>query len=183
MFALVTLAVTTFGAQQAPSVEQQILQLQHQRFQAAIAQDLDTLDSIVADGLTYVRGAGTFTDTKAAYIERVRSGTKWSRIEPENPKVFVYGDVAVVTEFCHETVIPEPGQQQVTPYVRTLEVWVKNGGRWQWKHYQSTTVQANQALALPYAPEGRRQGLWAIAAVCPRCVLYGFTGNVAHGER
>lgn len=133
--------IAALPAQQRTAAEEEVLQAQHKRFEAVIARDIKALEPTVADDLTYCRGSGDFTDTKAAYLERVRSGTRWLKFAPEGVSVHVYGDVAVITERVRETVIPEPGRSEMTPYVRTIEVYVKRGGQWKFAHYQSTVIQ------------------------------------------
>ena len=123
------------AAQQSSRVEE-VLQAQVARMRAVTTQDVRTLDTLLADELRYCHGSSDI-ETKAEYINTVRTGRiRWMTMTVENTKTQMYGDVAVVTGDLRNTI----GAAQTPNLVRSIEVWVRRGGRWQLANFQATLV-------------------------------------------
>jgi hypothetical protein len=64
---------------------------------ALLAGDVATLDSLLEDDLTFHSPYGT-TDTKAGFIENLRSGRlKYDSIRDESPLIRIHGHTGIVT--------------------------------------------------------------------------------------
>lgn len=133
--------------------KEELVQLEHKRYEALIAQDWSTYDALLGDEFFHNHVLGG-TLSKIPHFEYLKAGK--SRIKKavlEDLDVRLYGDVAVVTgisyvdlthvdieELAALTGVPHsPGD--VTRGSRQLHVWVKREGRWQ--------LVARQATYLP----------------------------------
>src|SRR5207237_1396219 len=100
--------------------------------------NLAALDRILADDLVYTHSGGN-TDTKASYIESLRSGTqKYLAIDYESEDVRLYGNTAVVFSVVNVRAVTK-GQPN-TPKLKMIHVYVKKQGRWQLVAHQSTRL-------------------------------------------
>ena len=101
--------------------------------------DTDTLDKLLADDCTIIRGDGSFS-TKAQEIGNVKSGTlKTTRSDIQDWKIRIYGNTAVVTTLSAFKGTTPSG----TPYSgtnRSTRVWVKQKGNWKLVSFQATRV-------------------------------------------
>jgi len=124
--------------QPAREAEQEIRELETRRFKAQINADAATLDRILSDDLTYVHSSA-HVDTKVSYIASIRSGElKYVSIVPDELKVRVYGNTAVVTgrgEFKAQS-----QGQPVNIQLRFTDVYVRRDGRWQMVAWESTRI-------------------------------------------
>jgi ketosteroid isomerase-like protein len=103
--------------------------------QAVIQQDEAALQRVLADDLTYTHAGGQ-TQNKAEYIAAVTKGPgRYESFTESDTKIRVYGKAAVLTGFVDVKLV---GRE---PYrVRTIEVYVENGGRWQLAAKQSVRI-------------------------------------------
>ena len=70
--------------------------LDAERMAAVVSGDLDTLDRILAEDLTYVHTSAAI-DTKASIMDGIRSGRlSYKKMAPRDVKVRDYGDSAVL---------------------------------------------------------------------------------------
>ena len=123
---------------QKHDVEQQIVQLENQRFEAMTSADTDALKLILADELTYTHTSAA-QDTKQSLIQALQSGTlKYESMVTDDVKVRVYGDTAVVTGSAKVTVMSR-GQQNSFA-LRFTDVYAKQDERWQMVAWQSTRL-------------------------------------------
>ena len=111
------------------------------RYAALVACDLDALDALLTDDFTYTHNAG-FTDDKAAYLGRIRSGgvyyTDPQRVSA-NPRV--HGDAGIITG--HMRLVANLPDQAVQLDNIFLAVWVREQGRWRCAAWSSTTRGAD----------------------------------------
>lgn len=113
----------------AENVEQIVAKLERDWADAMVKSDVAALDHIVADDFSYTNWDGT-TITKAQHLEDIKSGaSKSASLIPNNIKVRVFGDVAVVTLGQQEKA-QYKGKDTSGHYLYT-DTWVKRNGKWQ----------------------------------------------------
>ncbi|MFF2318331.1 nuclear transport factor 2 family protein [Arthrobacter sp. NPDC058097] len=80
-----------------PTPEQRaILELENQRYDAALALDFDTLESLCHAELVYGHSAGN-RDSRAVYLNKLRSGAlRYHRIDHPVDNIVLAGDTALV---------------------------------------------------------------------------------------
>ena len=117
-----------------------VLAAEDRRYQAMIDTDLDTLERMLDDRLSYAHSSGA-RDTKDEYLAKVRSGY-YDYLRADHPveRVEVVGDTAIVVGrmTCDLTV-------QGTPKTidnLALAVWARVGGDWRLLAYAPTTLPA-----------------------------------------
>ena len=124
---------------QEGSVEQHIIQMEHEFADATLRRDASALEQHLADDFVGVDVSGQHL-SKAEILARVKSPEiELTTLRHEDIRVRVYGDCAVVTA---RTVVAGRYKGQETggefPYLR---VWVRQNGRW--------LVVATQSSAAP----------------------------------
>ena len=140
---LTLIAATLVVTGQAPgTMEESVIAAERQWAAAMVARDLPALRDIFADDLVYVHGSGA-VETKAEFLEKLATGARaYTHITPLEPRARVYGDTAVVADLLDVGVVS--GEQRLTVRVRTINVFLRRGGRWQ--------IVAHQATRLSQAP-------------------------------
>jgi len=104
-------------------------------YQAAIKQDRDALNKFLADDLSYCHAGGK-VQTKAEYITSVMTGRPhYESMTYHDMHISIYGKTAVLTAFADIKLVNTPMFR-----VRTLHVYVENGGQWQLVAHESTRV-------------------------------------------
>lgn len=103
--------------------------------QGAIKQDAAALKRYLADELVYTHGNGK-RQSKAEYTAAVTTGpAHYESFTASGTNIRLYDKVAVLTGI----VDVKPGKGE--PYrVRTLEVYVENGGHWQLAQKESVRI-------------------------------------------
>lgn len=139
---VLAISVATVGGQDATRAEMEVLQAQAQWLKAATTRDVKTLEMMIADELTYGHTTGD-VDTKTWYLDQVGIG-RYQRLTPDDMKVRVYGDAAVVTGRLGIT-LATAGRKPSDLTVRILQVYVKRDGRWQWAHHQAVRLAEPQS--------------------------------------
>ena len=135
--AIVLLATNTWSAR--TDAKEEILLLEDQRIHAMIAGDIDTLDRILADDLTYVHSGGQL-ESKEEFLGRLKSGDlKYRAMPREDVAVRILGCAAVVTG--RATVDVQSKGENLTLALRFTDVYVKRAGRWQLLAWQSSRIQ------------------------------------------
>ena len=124
--------------QTAAEVEREVLQADEARVRALIDNDVDALDRLLADDLTYVHSNGML-DTKESYIGGLRSGhSRYLTMDMSDLKVRSLGDTALINAKFNARV--KVGDHEVNPQPRVLIVYAKRDGRWQMIAWQSTPI-------------------------------------------
>lgn len=104
-------------------------------YQAAVKQDRDALNKFLADDLSYCHAGGK-VQTKAEYIASVMTGPPhYESMTYHDMHISIYGKTAVLTSFADIKLVNQPMFR-----VRTLHVYVDNGGQWQLVAHESTRV-------------------------------------------
>jgi ketosteroid isomerase-like protein len=102
---------------------------------ALLRQDKAGLDRLLADDLTYTHAGGK-SETKAEYIARVTTGAShYESFNKTDVTIRVYGDVAVLSGYVDVKTPNRPSYR-----VRTLEIYKKNNGQWQFTDKESVRV-------------------------------------------
>ncbi len=124
---------------QVSDAEQSVRQAEDRRAKALVDDDYATLDAVLADDLTYNHSNGV-SDTKAAYLETLRSGkTKYEKFDRQPSVVRIYGDTALVTGTATIGLRGQPA-----PFsVRYTLAYVKRDGQWRMVAWQSTRLPQN----------------------------------------
>ncbi len=135
-------AVLSFG-QSPPTVEQQILKADTDRFTAMVNGDVATLERLLAVELSYIRTTGRIED-RHAVLYGIKSGkTKYSSIIPSEREVHVMGTVATVVGVA---VIRGEEADGSDIGIRYTSVHVLRDGRWQMVAWQSTRIAPNETV-------------------------------------
>ena len=119
------------------SIEQTILSLESSRIAAMLGRDLEALSPILADDLTYSHSSGR-TDTKASFLELVRSGHYLDVAFPRREVVLC--GTAVVVRGQAQMRVHHDGAQLSYP-ILFLETYVLRNGRWQLLAWQATRAK------------------------------------------
>lgn len=135
--ALLLIALLFPGLAMADSRDD-VLAADARRFAAMFQNDLTTLETLLADDLTYTHSSSK-VESKAEFLESLRSGKlRYLAAERSDLAVRLYGDTAVVTGRA-EMKVSSPGGELTLP-VRFTEVWVRSGGAWKLAAWQSTRI-------------------------------------------
>jgi len=134
----VSLLVVPLAWSQGGNAEQQIKTANNNLITAVLKADTDTLEKLLADDYTGVRGDGSVL-TKAQEIEKYKSGAiKYETNEIKDLKIRVYGHTAVSTSLSFSKNIRD-GKEHIGT-TRNIRVWVKRQGAWKCVAYQTTRV-------------------------------------------
>jgi len=118
--------------------EVEVQQAQATRLQAMLDVNVDALDGLLADDLTYTHSTGLL-ETKREFLEALQAQTiRYLSISPHDIRVRVYDDSAVVTGITAVRV--HVGGQDRAASLRITEVHRRNKDGWQLVAYQSTRV-------------------------------------------
>jgi hypothetical protein len=120
------------------TAESEIRQLENRRIQAMLKVDTEELSQLLADDLTYTHSSGQ-VDSKSQLIESLKSGErKYRMIEPQDVKVRIYGDAAVVTGRAKLKTVSKG--QESSFQVQFTDVYAKKKGHWQMVAWQSSRL-------------------------------------------
>jgi ketosteroid isomerase-like protein len=110
------------------SAIQEIEQLERRRFDAQIAKDLPTLETIFADDLIYTHSNG-HQDGKASYIASIASGqSRYDQVDIENIVVRPYNDdhTAIVNALIQIDLGPGADGQPSFTRIKYVVVYIKD---------------------------------------------------------
>jgi hypothetical protein len=115
-----------------------VLAAEDRRYRAMIDADLDALDELCADELSYAHSNGA-RDTKAEYFGKVRSGYyDYHRIDHPVERVEVVGDTAIVVGRMIADL--HSGGVRKTIDNLALAVWARDDGSWRLLAYAPTRL-------------------------------------------
>ena len=112
----------------------EISALEDQRFRAQVGGDVDALERLLSDQLVYTHSSAS-VDTKASFIESIRTRRPYQNVERSGEEVRLHGDTAVVTGQAR---IDLNGGRQLN--LRYTDVWVKGADGWRMVAWQSTRL-------------------------------------------
>lgn len=118
-------------------LETELLALERRRCDAICANDVDTLDAMMSDGLVYVHLRGNIED-KEHYLKGLTDLREFKSVERENLSIRVRGDVVVMTGI-QRVLVRRRGEEDFRELkVFATQVWARTGDGWQMEIYQST---------------------------------------------
>jgi hypothetical protein len=121
---------------QASAIEREILEADDVRVKGLLSNDIDAVEKLLGDDLTYVHSSGRL-DTKETYMDALRSGrTRYLTMDLSDVEGRGLGDTGVITNIFDAKVQTANGE--VTLHSRALLVYAKRDGRWQLIAYEST---------------------------------------------
>lgn len=125
----------------SPQSDERLIEaLEAERCRALLECDIETLTQLCSDRLLYTH-TSTRQDSKASYIERVKSGFyRYLKFTPEHAQVTVVGMTAFVSMKLVSDVIVNGVAKTLTNQV--LSVWAREQGQWRFVAYQPTPIPA-----------------------------------------
>jgi uncharacterized protein (TIGR02246 family) len=139
MFLAVLTVIGQAAAPASTSAEQAVRAADAARIQATVSNDLEALEKLLGDDLTYTHSSGVL-ESKAQVLGKLRSGaTRYHTIVPSDVQVRIYGDTAVMTGRAAVNVTVDGKTQDLL--LQFTSVYVQRDGAWQFVAWQSTRVQ------------------------------------------
>lgn len=132
LIAAVALAFSTIGL--AQSADETAVRAAHDAFvKAAKTGDAATLDKLLTEGLQYSHSNGKLETKKEAIDALVKANVNF---EVQSQTIRIFGNTATIRAkaTAHGPTGPIP--------LTMLQVWVKNGGKWQMVERQTTRIPA-----------------------------------------
>jgi hypothetical protein len=137
LFLLIT-RTSTIAQSDSGNLEEQIKQLERDRQNSFVHNDIAALDRDTAEDYTTIGSSGKLSD-KPQMMKNLKAGrTQILSMDLSDMKARVYGDTAVLTGRAREVSVTE-GQQK-DEQVLFMRIFVKANGRWQAVAYQQTPV-------------------------------------------
>lgn len=116
-----------------------VAELEQRRWHALVAGDLDELDRLFADGMSYTHSNG-MVDTKQSYLGALRDGVfRYVDIDVQEPSSREFGTTVVVTGTAVAT-SESAGGRLVSP-LRYTGVWAEQADGWRFVAWHSCPAQ------------------------------------------
>jgi hypothetical protein len=113
-----------------------VLAAEDERYRAMVEADLDALDRLCADELSYAHSSGA-RDTKAEYLDKVRSGYYvYRRVDHPVERVEVLGDTAIVVGRMTADLVVDGVEKTIDNLA--LAVWTRTSHGWRLLAYAPT---------------------------------------------
>ena len=129
---------TLSEASDIASQSTELLSMQQKRFEAMVAADLSTLESLIAQDLTYTHTNGE-TESKRGFLLTLEIETiNYKSIQTNFTKVRIYGNTGVITGIAKIEVFANGMSMSLN--VSFLEVQIKSKGHWQLVAWQTTRI-------------------------------------------
>src|SRR4051794_7184599 len=118
--------------------ERAVLDAEDRRYQAMIDADLETMDRLCADEVSYAHSSGA-RDTKQEYFAKIRSGYyDYHRIDHPVERVEVLGDTAIVVGRMTADLAVDGTDKTIDNL--SLAVWSRSGDGWRLLAYAPTRL-------------------------------------------
>lgn len=120
-----------------PEGAEEVWELDSQRRAAVIAGDLETLDNLAADDMTYAHTDGT-VDTKESYLEMLRAGVRYETLDLHDVSIAPYDNTVVISGVADIAVKSPNGP--IGFRARFTDVWARQDGRWYFVAWHTTRI-------------------------------------------
>jgi ketosteroid isomerase-like protein len=135
LIAIAILPATVASAATMSQADTDVLAAEAKRFDALIQRDVETVNRLMADDLTYTHSSGV-RQNKAQVFSLFSTGKiVYKSVETSDQHVQVVGDVGIITGTIK--LVYNDGADHLIDSVYT-DVYVKRDGRWQLLAWQST---------------------------------------------
>ncbi|MCQ4257855.1 nuclear transport factor 2 family protein [Stutzerimonas stutzeri] len=113
----------------APADESEVATAVDKLTQAMLHKDIDQLEKLTAENLTYGHSSGNIQDKKA-FISDIETGkSAFKELKMLNQKITLSGDVAMVRHhFSAQAISKEKGI--VPTEIENFQIWQKQDGQW-----------------------------------------------------
>jgi ketosteroid isomerase-like protein len=120
--------------------EAEALRAEEARYAAQMSNDFAAMERLYGDDLVYIHSS-TAIDTKASFIESMRSGAvQYRRMTRGDVKVRAYGNVAIITGQGSFEVTARGQDMQLNLLFHAI--WAKRNGQVQFVSWQATRLPA-----------------------------------------
>jgi hypothetical protein len=137
---LVAFLACAHPAVKADDVKTQIMNLEHQRQQAQLRGDWQTIARLNAPDFSEIGGTGLIR-TGAQNAEAMRSGAlKFEKVDYSDQRVKLYGGVAIVTGIGHRS--GSFGGSAFEQRFRYTRIYARQDGSWRVVFAQTTRIEA-----------------------------------------
>jgi ketosteroid isomerase-like protein len=116
-----------------------IRRLEHQRIQALLSKDWETLSLLLTDDLVHIHANGT-VENKAMYMATMSSKFEILSIDRPSLEVRVLGDSAIVTGPLNQRLRLMQSGAIVELQAVATQIWVKRPGGWAQCGFQATRL-------------------------------------------
>lgn len=116
---------------------EQVERLEAARWQANIAGDIETLNSMLSEQVEYVHPTGKL-DTKESFLNGLTERNPYLGYEVVSKSVVELGDAVVITTAFNVIARRDPPQNSELVKMRNIAVWAQEDGKWQLVRYQVT---------------------------------------------
>ncbi len=114
--------------------------MESRRWAAQIGGDIEALDELFHDGLTYTH-SNAIVEDRASYLNSIKTKRfDYRSADLSDTKIVVEGPTGVVTGRAQIDVVA--GGRQVALDARYTAVWVKVGDTWKFIAWESTSIPA-----------------------------------------
>ena len=138
LFLALAVSVKEPDSARETAIKRQVLEVQAGRFQAMIDVDIEELEVILSNDLTYTHTSGQI-ETKGEFLTSLQSQEiLYESIKPQEIKIRIYDNTAVVTSISAMRI--SVGEQQLSFSIRFIEVYQKGDANWQLVAWQSTRL-------------------------------------------
>ncbi len=136
--AFLTLMAPSMGRADDANAKKQVAEVATQLREAVVKDDTQAMDALLADDWVTIGPDGS-VQSKAECIKDHKAGiVDFEAIDPQETKVRVYGDAAVVSGRYHVKLTLSG--HKIDDRVRVTEVYVKQGGKWRCVSTQVTSI-------------------------------------------
>ena len=129
------LRAATLPAQEATSVQRELISLANAFSDAEVKKDRVAMERILADDYSYIHSNGSVLNKTREIAETMSGEMKWTGFKQDELNVRVYGDVAILTG---REILEGAAKGYASGARRFTEIFVKRAGNWQLVGGQST---------------------------------------------
>jgi uncharacterized protein (TIGR02246 family) len=143
----VSLLAQASNSKAQSSVEQEIMKLEKEWFDAYLRSDVETVNRIEADDFVVISRTSGAIGAKQSQLTNIRNRTEETKKRLaattrtlDQVKIRTYGDVVIVNGISVSTRRDDAGANQVVVKASYTGVWVKRDGRWRIVNSQFTDI-------------------------------------------